>query len=153
MKDQRGLTLIELLVTLVVLAIVVSMAIPSFQQVVLNNRITSQLNAVAGTVAFARSSAASLPGAFVTLCSSADGVSCSGAAGWENGWIVFRDVDGDASVDAGDDEIIRVNSGLSGGNTLRVSGFGGVNSSVRFDAEGMPSLPAGAASAGHLRCV
>ncbi len=148
MKDQRGLTLIELLVTLMVLSIVVGIAIPSFREMILNNRISSQLNTVSGTVAFARNSASSRPGVSVTLCSSTDGASCNGGANWENGWIVFIDENGDAAVDAGDDEILRVSSGLSGGNTLRVSGFGGVNSSVTFDSEGMPSLPAGSAAAG-----
>lgn len=148
MRHHSGMTLIELLVTLVVLSVVIGIAIPSFRELVLNNRMTSQLNSLSGTVAFARSSASSQPGASVTLCSSSDSATCSGNANWENGWIVFRDQDGDAVVDAGDDEIIRVNSGLSGGNTLRVRGFGGVNSAVRFDAEGMPRLAAGAPAAG-----
>lgn len=148
MKDQSGLTLVELLVALVILSIVVGIAVPSFRELILNNRITSQLNTVSGTLAFARSSAASRPGASVTFCSSSDSATCNGGATWENGWIVFRDVDGDSAVDAGDDEILRVNSGLTGGNTLRVSGFGGVDSSVRFDPEGMPRIPAGAPAAG-----
>lgn len=148
MRYQYGLTLVELMVTLVVLSIVIGVAIPSFQTMVANNRIASQLNSLSGTIAFARSSASTRPGASVTLCASANGATCSGSAQWENGWIVFRDVDGDATVDAGDDEVLRVNSELSGGNALRVSGFGGVNSSVRFDAGGMPRLPAGAPAAG-----
>jgi len=148
MRNQSGLTLIELMVTLFVLSIVVGIAIPSFQVMVQNNRITSQLNTLSGTIAFARNSAASRLGASVTFCASADNASCSGNAVWDNGWIVFRDFDGDASVDAGDDEILRVHSGLAGGNTLRIRGFGGANSSVRFDDEGMPTLPAGAVAAG-----
>ena len=149
MNDQRGLTLIELLVTLVVLSIVVGIAVPSFRELILNNRVTSQLNTVSGTLAFARSSAASQPGnASVTLCASDDGAACSGQSSWENGWIMFTDDDGDSAVDAGTDVVLRVNSGLSGGNTLRVSGFGGANSAIRFDGEGMPRLPAGAPAAG-----
>lgn len=148
MRKQSGLTLLELLVTLMALSIAVSIAIPSFRELTLNNRISSQLNSLSGTLAYARSSAASRPGAFVTMCASSDGASCSGSANWENGWILFRDADGDAVVDAGDDEIIRISSGLDGGNTLRIRGFGGVNSSIRFDPEGMPRMPAGANAAG-----
>lgn len=150
MRNQFGMTLVELLVTLVVLSIVVGIAIPSFRGLVLNNRVTSQINTVSGLIAYARSSASTRPGASVTLCSSSDGASCSGSAQWENGWIVFTDVDGDTAFDAGDDEILKVNAGLSGGNTLRVRGFGGVNSAIRFDAAGMPRLPAGAPAAGTL---
>jgi len=147
MRQQSGMTLVELLVTLVILSIAVGIAIPSFRELILNNRIASQLNTTSGTIAFARSSASSSPGASISLCASSDGASCSGNVEWENGWIVFRDLDGNTAVDAGD-EILRVNSGLSGGNTLRVIGFGGVNSAIRFDAGGMPRLPAGAPAAG-----
>jgi len=137
MRRETGLTLIELMVTLLVLSIVIGFAVPSFREMLLNNRVSSQVNTVSGTVSFARSSAASRPGAFVVMCASSDGASCSGSANWENGWIVFRDVDGDSAVDAGDDEILRVNSGLNGGNTLRTRGFSGVNSAIRFNPEGM----------------
>lgn len=148
MRYQSGLTLIELMVTLLVLSIVIGVAIPAFDVMVQNNRITSQVNTLSGTIAFARNASASRPGASVTFCASSDSASCSGNATWENGWIVFRDEDGDAAVDAGDDEVLRVHSGLGGGNSLRIRGFGGVNSSVTFDDEGMPTLPAGAVAAG-----
>lgn len=148
MKRQNGLTLVELLVTLFVLSILVGIAVPSFRELVLNNRISSQLNDVSGTIAFARSSAASGPGSFVTMCASADGQSCSGSDEWEHGWIVFRDDDGDTTVDAGDDEILRVSPELVGGNSLRARGFGGVSSSIRFDSEGMPRLTTGDPAAG-----
>src|SRR5690554_511614 len=115
MRRETGLTLIELMVTLLVLSIVIGFAVPSFREMLLNNRVSSQVNTVSGTVSFARSSAASRPGAFVVMCASSDGASCSGSANWENGWIVFRDVDGDSAVDAGYDEILGVNSGLNGG--------------------------------------
>lgn len=147
MRYQSGVTLVELMVTLLVLSIVIGFAIPSFQVMVQNNRIASQINTVSGTLAFARSSASIRPGEFVTFCASTDGASCSGNAQWETGWLVFRDVNGDVSVDAAD-EVLRVNNGLAGGNTLRVRGFGGVNSSVRFDSEGMPRMPAGTIGAG-----
>jgi type IV fimbrial biogenesis protein FimT len=148
MRRQTGLTLIELLITLFVLGILLGIAIPSFRESILNNRISSQLNSISGTIAFARSSAASGPGSFVSMCASADGQSCSGSGEWEHGWIVFRDADGDTTVDVADDEILRVGSGLSGGNTLRARGFGGVTSAIRFDPEGMPRLAAGDPAAG-----
>ncbi|MGO1659076.1 MAG: pilus assembly FimT family protein [Marinobacter sp.] len=147
MRRQSGMTLVELLITLVILGIAVGIAIPSFREMILNNRVTGQVNTVSGMIGYARSSASSRPGVSVTLCSSSDGATCSGSEQWESGWIVFTDVDGDTSFDTGDDEILKVNSGLSGGNTLRVRGFG-ANSAVRFDAEGMPRLPAGAPAAG-----
>jgi type IV fimbrial biogenesis protein FimT len=152
MSKQTGLTLIELLVTLVVLSIVVGIAVPSFRELVLNNRITSQLNTVSGTLAFARSSASSRPGASVTFCSSKNGTACNGGGSWEGGWIVFTDANGDSVVDAGDDELLRVNSRLAGGNTLRTRGFGGVNSAVSFDSEGVPRAAGGAAAGAFIVC-
>lgn len=136
MQQESGLTLIELMVTLLVMAVVAGVAFPSFQTLIQNNRLTSQINALSGAVAFARNSALSQPDGSVTLCVSNDQASCSGNATWESGWIVFRDIDGDAVVDAGDDDVIRVKSSLRGGNSLRASGFGGATTSITFDNEG-----------------
>lgn len=138
MRRQHGLTLVELLVTLVIAGIVLGLAVPSFQQMIANNQIVSQINTVSGSIAFARSSAAIQPQNDVTLCSSNDSSSCSGSSEWEHGWIVFRDIDGDGAVDGGDDEILRVHSSLGSGNTLRILGFDGTASQIQFSGDGAP---------------
>ncbi|MDX1817839.1 MAG: GspH/FimT family pseudopilin [Marinobacter sp.] len=138
-RRETGFTMIELIVTIVILAIVAAYAVPSFQQTVLNNRLTAQINEVSSLIAYARSEASKLDSGVITVCSSTDSASCSGNAAWETGWIVFRDMDGDRTVDAGDDQILKVGGALSGGNTFRIvdltSDSGGY---VQFASNGFP---------------
>ncbi|MCK7552064.1 GspH/FimT family pseudopilin [Marinobacter goseongensis] len=140
-KRNNGFTVIELMLTIAVLAVVVTFAIPSFQTMIMNNRISSQANEITSLVSFARSEASKRPDARVTLCPSNDGSSCAGGAAWESGWIAMLDVDGDQTLDAGDgDRVLRVGEPLAGGNTFRIAGFGG-NAFIQFDGSGQPVSP------------
>lgn len=139
-RSNRGFTLVELMLTVIVLAIVVGLAVPSFQALIMNNRITSQVNEITSLISYARSEASKLPDATLTVCPSTDGSSCVNSAAWEGGWIVMRDTDGDRILDAGDgDEILRVFQGLRGGNTLRVSGLSSSGGTyIQFAGNGYP---------------
>lgn len=76
---DAGFTLIELIVVMAVLAIVAFVAVPSFQQVIENNRTTSQANRLLASINFARSEAVKI-GDVVTLTPSGNDFS--------NGWCV-----------------------------------------------------------------
>ena len=135
-----GFTLLELIITIIVLSIVASFAVPSFRETILNNRLTAQVNEASSLISYARSEASKLQSGVVTVCSSTDNASCSGNAAWETGWIVFRDIDGDRVVDTADgDELLKVGAALTGGNTLRIvdltSDSGGY---VQFASNGFP---------------
>lgn len=54
---KKGFTLIELLVTLAVLAIVMAFAVPSFQQLIANNRLSTEVNTLVSALQLARSEA------------------------------------------------------------------------------------------------
>jgi type IV fimbrial biogenesis protein FimT len=86
---NRGFTLIELLVTLTVAAILMSVAIPAFNNFVRNDRDIGQVNSLVASFNYARSEAvkrASPTG--VTVCPSPDAANCGGTA-WNGGWIVI----------------------------------------------------------------
>lgn len=131
-KYNSGFTIVELMVTIALLGILAAWAAPGFENIVRDNRQATQINDFVSSVQMARSEAIKR-GASVTLCTSADGVSCSGAAGWQQGWLVFIDLDDDTVVDAGE-TVINVGSGLDGGNTL--FGNANVSTSVVFDSRG-----------------
>jgi len=57
MKYSRGFTLVELLVTLAVLAVVLGFGVPSFQNMVESNRVTSVTNSLVGLLNYARAEA------------------------------------------------------------------------------------------------
>lgn len=104
-KTLQGFTLVELIVTLAVAAILMGTAVPSFTSLVNSNRLATQANDLLGAMMIARSEAIRL-NRRVILCSSSDGATCSSDAGRWNGWIVFADNNRNDSPDSG--EVLRV---------------------------------------------
>lgn len=88
MQHSRGFTLIELMVTLVVVAILLATGIPSFASFIRNNRATAQANEFITAANIARTEAVKR-GTFVTLCASTDGGTCSAAVNWATGWVLL----------------------------------------------------------------
>lgn len=132
---QSGFTLLELMITVAIAAILLAVAIPSFQSVMASNRITSQTNNFVADLALARSEALKR-GIAVSACSSTDITaatpSCAGSGTWTTGWIVFTDSTGTAGTRDGTDTVLRVGDTLRGGVTLVQS----ANNFVRYRPSG-----------------
>lgn len=126
MKQARAFTLIELMVTLAIAAILMALAAPSFVSFIKNNRLTTTTNDLIGDLGLARSEAAKR-GQRVTLCISTSGNSCTGGTDWLAGRLVFADPNGTGVVptNAADAAavIIRVTDARSDGSVLSASGF------------------------------
>ena len=105
-RRAHGVTLIELLITIVIAAILLTIGVPSYRYVTNANRVASEANGLLGDLQFARAEAIK-EGQTVTACVSADGATCTGPDTWQTGWIVFSDVNNDQTVDAGD-AVLRV---------------------------------------------
>jgi type IV fimbrial biogenesis protein FimT len=135
LKASAGFTLIELLTVMTIVAILLALGVPSFQYVTNSNRISGEVNGLLGDLQYARSEAIK-EGETVTVCTSANSTSaaptCSGSASWQNGWIVFSDSNGNATVDAGE-SILRVGRPFSLGDTFTASPGTGA---VTFNREG-----------------
>lgn len=67
-RGDRGFTLIELLVTMAVAVVLVTIAVPSFRNITLSNRLTTAANDIVGAVYSARTEAVKLNAA-TQLCS------------------------------------------------------------------------------------
>ena len=87
--SQKGFTLIELMVTLAVLGVLLAVGVPSFADLIRNNRSQAAANELVSALNAARVEAVKR-GKRVSLCPSVNGTSCSGTA-WQSGWIVFVD--------------------------------------------------------------
>ena len=113
MKNRaQGMTLIELLTAMLVLAILMGIAVPSFREFSSNNRTVAATNELVTALNLARSEA--LRRATTTVvCASADQATCSGALNWTTGWIAFVDRNNNGNVDA--DELLQAWSGAGGG--------------------------------------
>lgn len=132
MKKQNGLTLVELMITLIVIAIALAVAVPGFTDFIRGNRVTAQANEFLVSLTFARSEAIKR-GRPVAVCASSDQSSCSGSNDWDAGWIVFADDDGTEGELDGTDELLRVHEALPG-TTLVADGGGDY---VRFLGDGL----------------
>lgn len=88
LKRIQGFTLIELMITLAVMAIVLSIAVPSFQTLIINNKSQTMGDEFAQALNFARSEAVKNKKR-VSICASSNGTSCTGS--WSEGFIVFQD--------------------------------------------------------------
>jgi type IV fimbrial biogenesis protein FimT len=111
MQQQRGFTLIELMVGIGLAALLLSMAIPALNLFVSNARQTGAINDFVSSMHIARSAAVTT-NSRVTICASSNGTSCQAVA-WDQGWIVFSDLDSDQTLDA-DEDVISQSDGIEG---------------------------------------
>lgn len=86
LRRAGGFTLLELMVTVAVLAIVAGLAAPSFRNVIQSNRLVSSSNEMVAMLQAARLAAVSSR-INVTVCPTADGSTCTASAG--NHWIAL----------------------------------------------------------------
>lgn len=151
---QAGLSLIELMITLSILAILLAVAIPSFQSTAATNRLTTAASQFQGALALARTEAIRR-GTRVTVCVR-NGDVCTNAAArnWANGWIVFEDgSDSAASESAGvvdtNDDVIRRYEALP--DDLVMIGNGQVTSYVSYVSSGRTRTTSGGMQIGTIR--
>lgn len=133
---QHGVTLFELLVVIMIIAILAAIGIPSYQYVTTSSRMSSEMNALLGDLQFARSEAVR-EGEPVTVCiaaSTTSPYSCAGtgATSWQKGWIVFTDLNENQTIDAGD-TVLRVHDPFTQGDTFVADNDVG---SVTFNRDG-----------------
>lgn len=93
-RRDPGVTLIELMFAIAILAILVTVAVPSFRDASLTSRLSSISNDLLASIQVARSEAIK-SNSVTTLCTSDDGAACAASGDWEQGWIVL---DGDGVV-------------------------------------------------------
>lgn len=148
---QAGFTLIELMITLIIAAILVTVAIPSFNTTIQNNRVTTQINDFVSTLNLARTEAIKR-GARVTVCKSADASNCNtSSTGWEQGWIVFVDSDADETRDSGE-TILLTSEGMPAGSTLQGASGSAVNNYVSYRASGKTTFPISGGEVALILC-
>lgn len=118
-KHSAGFTIIELMVTIAVAAVLLGLAVPAFTDVIRNTRMANQANSVVGALNYARSESATR-GMPVSVCAlNNDGSACVDAAesatNWTNGWMIFTDRSGDLGEPDGTDTILQTGAMPGGG--------------------------------------
>jgi type IV fimbrial biogenesis protein FimT len=149
-RNIKGFTLIELMVTVAVLVVLISIAVPSFQSAIASSSLRSATNDVMTSLAQTRSTASKM-GRRATMCMSSDGVQCATTAGWEQGWIIFSDLTHSgttASVDSGD----AVNYVYPPApKNIVIVGASGFTQYISYSADGQGKTNTGATLFGKIR--
>lgn len=107
-KQQRGFTLIELMFTIVVLAVLLGIGVPNFRDFIRNSRMTSAANDLLGDLNFARTEAIKRRGR-VAICAvdPATPNNCVTTGTEFSAWTVFTDADGNGAIDTPATDVLR----------------------------------------------
>ncbi len=125
------------MITIAVAVILMTMAVPSFNNMIMNNRLTSSSEELLKGFQLARSEAMRR-GARATVCASNGGTACNGTS-WKQGWLVWVDLNGDSTLSA--NEIQRVFGALATAQELvSVEGV----TTISYLPSGFLNIPAAA---------
>ncbi len=95
-----GISLFDLLVSLVIASVLAAFAIPEFQHLAASQRSSAAINRFAGAVALARSAAITYRENVIFCPAEAQSSQCGRHNSWHQGAMVFADRDGDRQRDA-----------------------------------------------------
>ena len=117
---QRGFTALELMVTMAIVAILLAAGVPSFKNYGWNLRMRTAMDGLQTDLNMARSRAIS-HNIQTVICPATGTNACSGFSKWQDGWIVFTDLNGDRNKQAGEPllksagavEFLKINSSRS----------------------------------------
>jgi len=140
MKRQTGFTLTELMVVTAIVAILLSIGVPSYRYITNSYRMSAEVNGLLGDLQYARSEAIK-EGQTVTTCVSTNSTACTGGTAWATGWIVFSDPNGNGTVDAGE-TVLRVQGAFRSQIPDTFSASGNVTA-ITYNREGFPRTAAG----------
>ena len=120
---QKGFTLYELLMTLLIVGVILSLGVPNMRQYSQNSRMTSTANDFHAAFHLARSEA-SRAKTFITICASAnsmDPVAADCGGTWDQGYIVFVDTDGNIATGGVNESVLRRHPAIAEGVTMAVA--------------------------------
>lgn len=142
---MRGFTLLELLVAIALLAIITAIAAPSLAETLGRARASSALQKLATSLQLARTTAV-LHSRSTVVCKSHNGYECNATGDWDQGWIVFEDLnaDGDcglasaAGLCADGGRLLHLENS-SQPSSIKLVGNNNIKNAVRFNPQGKVS--------------
>ncbi len=110
---QQGFTIYELLITMLMIGVILSIGVPSMSGFMQNSRITGTTNDLHASFYLARSEAARSK-SNITICSSANSMDAAAACGgtFNDGWIIFVDLNGDLARGGAEENVLRAHPAI-----------------------------------------
>ena len=93
-RQQQGLSALELMVTMTIVAILLAAGVPAFKNYGWDLRLKTAMDVLQTDLNLARGRAIS-HNIQTIICPATDSTDCSGLSNWQDGWIVFTDLNGD----------------------------------------------------------
>ncbi|MBL4631495.1 MAG: GspH/FimT family pseudopilin [Paraglaciecola sp.] len=115
MKYQKGVTLIELMVTVSIVAIILTSVAPSIQSILIKNRIVAEINELSSLIQYARHQAIDEQTPII-ICPSTDYKNC--ITDWNAPKIVFLDSDGNGKRDEATEELLVASSAIADSHVM-----------------------------------
>ncbi|MCY7354477.1 MAG: GspH/FimT family pseudopilin [Lysobacter sp.] len=130
-KRTNGFTLVELMVVIAIVAVLATLALPSFEGSMRSNRVATTTNEMMASLALARSEAIRSSRSS-RVCASSDGATCVGT--WNDGWIVATDMDANRATW---EQLVRV---VQAHPKMAIAGAGGTSATIiTYDYRGRPN--------------
>lgn len=129
-RKDAGFTLIEMLITLAIIAVTITIGVPTFKQTLQHYRVVTTMHLITSDLALARN-AAIMRRSRVVVCPRTTDLRCRTDADWSNGWIVFIDRRGNRQPDASENILSVGGAKISAQVSIRASrGF------LRYQSDG-----------------
>ena len=138
MHEQRGYTLLELLVTLSLTALLATLSAPVFSDLAMKARLDAATDRLHEAIRHTRSAAVAR-GAPVVMRATSDG--------WERGWTVFVDDDADGHYQSGE---YRLRAANPLPTSITVTANAGIGEALHYQADGGTRRPSGSLQMGTL---
>lgn len=110
-RRSAGFNLVELMVVVAIGAILLGIGTSTYKYVTNANRVSTEVNSLLGDLMLARSEAIK-EGVSVITCPLSTGPTCNKVSTWQNGWMIFADVNNNGTYDTGD-VLIRVQNAFN----------------------------------------
>ena len=121
-RTQTGFTLYELLITVLIVGVILTFAVPNMQDFARNSRMTSTANDLHAAFHLARSES-SRAKTNITVCASSNamtaGADCGGT--WDEGYIVFVDEQPDLTRSGATETVLRAHGAIADGVSMAVA--------------------------------
>ena len=142
-----GISIVELVVSLAIVAILATTGVPAFSSFIQSNRLNESSFDMLATINLARTEAVKRR-TRVLLCRSADPTlptpSCGGSANtWTTGWLVFASGDSNSTYEAGTDTLLGI--GLVDSSNVTVITNGTSNNNLEYNSDGTTNEGGGTA--------
>ncbi len=137
MNTEHGFTLVELMITLAIAAILLTVGVPSFNDFIMDGRLVSQANDFIADLNLARSTAVKYQrNASICVSTSYNTATpaCTNGTDWSNGWIVWVDKDRDSTVDAS--EVVKVREPFNEAATFTST----TTNQITYDSRGFVNM-------------